>query len=313
MSQGWITSHRYSFLTKDLWLKKLKKSKLFTKKERYIKQKQGISDKILKLTNFLPEKISFPYRIRVLRKNWGPDDVICPVCGDLKKPSRDLGLFLKTCGRQDEKHKKYYSDVVNKTARKMVWKNRSEKEKKLIELKKKKIFFEKYGVSNPRAKEYNRKKQFGEKYTRLTKKIIEEEYINSRGHFNSSKFITDLGCSYTTSLNILKEFGVSFNRIRRGFNPRIPGYLYYIKDTTTGLYKLGITNISIKERFKTKFKEIKIIKTWYFADGADAYELEQFLLEEFSGFKIINENFSRVGGKTEFFTRDILGLDEFSE
>jgi len=88
-----------------------------------------------------------------------------------------------------------------------------------------------------------------------------------------------------------------------------PAILYYIKDITTGLYKIGITNRTVKERFGSKIKKIEIIKTWLFQDGFDAEELEQFLHDELSDFQIINENFDDVGGKTEFFNKDVLNLD----
>ncbi len=93
-----------------------------------------------------------------------------------------------------------------------------------------------------------------------------------------------------------------------GFDPSKPGILYYLRDTTNNLYKIGITNRTVKERFHGKNKIIFLIKTWYFEKGVDALELEQFLHKECSGNQIINENFLG-NGSTEFFDSDILNLD----
>jgi len=92
-----------------------------------------------------------------------------------------------------------------------------------------------------------------------------------------------------------------------GFNGSQPGILYYIQDTGTGYYKIGITNRTIKERFGGKFKKIKVIRSWSFEVGADALELEQFLHQELKEYQVINENFN-CDGATEFFRVDVLNL-----
>ncbi len=88
-----------------------------------------------------------------------------------------------------------------------------------------------------------------------------------------------------------------------------PAIIYYIKDITNNRYKIGITNRTVKDRFGYMMKNIKILKTWSFDLGADAYEIEQMLHDEYSEHQIINENFEIIGGKTEFFSKDILNLD----
>ncbi len=88
-----------------------------------------------------------------------------------------------------------------------------------------------------------------------------------------------------------------------------PAIIYYIKDITNNRYKIGITNRTVKDRFGYMMKDIKIIKTWSFDLGADAYEVEQMLHDEYSNYQIINENFDIIGGKTEFFSKDVLSLD----
>ena len=88
-----------------------------------------------------------------------------------------------------------------------------------------------------------------------------------------------------------------------------PAILYYILDIISNLYKLGITNRTVKERFGYMMKDIKIIQTWSFDLGKNAYDTEQALHKHFKEFKQLNENFDIIGGKTEFFSKDILNLD----
>ncbi len=94
-----------------------------------------------------------------------------------------------------------------------------------------------------------------------------------------------------------------------GFKPTEPAITYYFKDITTNLFKIGITNLTVGQRFGSKkLKEIQILKTWKFKRGEDAYKLEQSILTEHSEYRVNNDNFKGNGG-TEFFSKDILGLE----
>ncbi len=95
------------------------------------------------------------------------------------------------------------------------------------------------------------------------------------------------------------------------FKNDLPAILYYFKDTTTNLYKIGITNKKIYERFGSKMKEIELIETWSFDEGKEAYNSEQKILKKFNEFRTQNPNFKKIGGYTEFFTKDI--IDEIRE
>lgn len=96
---------------------------------------------------------------------------------------------------------------------------------------------------------------------------------------------------------------------KSGFNRNKPAILYYIKDTETGFYKIGITNLSVEERFG-KQSRIKVIRTWWYPKGQEAYDREQKILDEYKQSRILNESWMEDrGGKTEFFDADILGLD----
>ncbi len=97
-----------------------------------------------------------------------------------------------------------------------------------------------------------------------------------------------------------------------GFNPNKSAILYYIKDLVSELYKVGVTNRTVEDRFsrKDKDKDFLILKTWSFNIGRDAKNREQTILEEFQEFRVNNENYrDNQGGFTEFFSKDILNLD----
>jgi hypothetical protein len=82
-----------------------------------------------------------------------------------------------------------------------------------------------------------------------------------------------------------------------------------IASSSGALYKIGITNRTVAERFGRDMGKITILKIWNFAGGADAYELEQKILrenafEQYRGPAILCD-----GGNDELFVSDVLGLD----
>ena len=96
-----------------------------------------------------------------------------------------------------------------------------------------------------------------------------------------------------------------------GFNPLKPGLLYYVRVYTTSgpLYKIGITNRTVKDRFGPDMPLITVLKTWHYDVGADAYQAEQSILKLNSAHKYYGVNVLRCGN-TELFTRDVGELDE---
>ncbi len=98
-----------------------------------------------------------------------------------------------------------------------------------------------------------------------------------------------------------------------GFNPDKPAILYYIKDTTTGYYKIGITNRTVKERFSAaKLNRIKIINIESFEVGRDALDIEKSLHARFDCFRVTNLSWKEkrsYDGYKEFFIIDVLDLD----
>jgi hypothetical protein len=97
-----------------------------------------------------------------------------------------------------------------------------------------------------------------------------------------------------------------------GFDPNEPGILYYVKVDTFNqtLYKIGITNRSVMERFPGGDRDkITVLDTWHFDSGSDAYELEQDLLRRYLDDRYRGESILVYGGDSELFVRDVLRLD----
>ena len=99
-----------------------------------------------------------------------------------------------------------------------------------------------------------------------------------------------------------------------GFNPDKPAILYYLKDTETGLYKIGITNkSSIEERFGKTFcsKRAIALKEQSFLNGQEALEYEQEILEQFAYARCTNDKWPiKLGGRTEFFKYNVLNIKD---
>lgn len=98
-----------------------------------------------------------------------------------------------------------------------------------------------------------------------------------------------------------------------GFDQTKPGILYYLAVTTdddTVLYKIGITNLTVKKRFpKADLARIRVIKTWAFDKGTEAADRELSILREFIEDRYVGDDILIGAGNTELFVRDVLELD----
>ena len=95
-----------------------------------------------------------------------------------------------------------------------------------------------------------------------------------------------------------------------GFNPELSGTLYYLRfaHNFEYFYKIGITNRTVKKRFRLETKPYEIIHQEFFTNGQDALDKELDILAKYKKHKYNGEPFLR-DGNTELFTVDILGLD----
>jgi hypothetical protein len=99
-----------------------------------------------------------------------------------------------------------------------------------------------------------------------------------------------------------------------GFNPSLPGILYYLKVTAPcGVYyKIGITNRSIQCRFDSVIdrERIEVVKQWSYENGEDALRRERAILKAHHAARYKGKPILVTGGNTELFPRDVLGLDK---
>ena len=99
---------------------------------------------------------------------------------------------------------------------------------------------------------------------------------------------------------------------KTGFDPTRPGRLYYLRinDRIYGaLYKIGITNRSVAERFKLRdLDKISLLRRWQFENGQSAFDFERRVLTTYvdnlyRGKEVLSS------GNSEIFSSDVLGLD----
>lgn len=146
------------------------------------------------------------------------------------------------------------------------------------------------------------KRKYGEKYV----------YDNSVYHTAISDITiacTRCGKEFVTSPNKHLTCGTCPYCDSRGFDKTKPGILYYLSINHGQAYKIGITNLSVDKRYSLKeLSTIRIIKTWDFAIGQEAYDAEQYYIKEYAYAKYTGDPLL-VTGNTELFNCDILLLD----
>ena len=96
-----------------------------------------------------------------------------------------------------------------------------------------------------------------------------------------------------------------------GFQPNKSAILYYLKittDTNKVLYKIGITNRTVNERFNlTDLSKIEIVKQKLYEVGQDALDWETKLKRMYKEYQYKGPDILS-SGNTELFTEDIIEL-----
>lgn len=152
-----------------------------------------------------------------------------------------------------------------------------------------------------------------------------EEFIEKSKTVHGNKYDYSI-TNYTTSKDevtvICKEHG-EFTKLAsshlsgqgcpecatHGFKQNSPAILYYLRVTTSkgeNLYKIGITNRSVNERFNIEeLSKIEVLIQEKFKIGRDAYLKEQGILEKYKDFQYKGPSVL-VNGNTELFTKNVL-------
>lgn len=95
-----------------------------------------------------------------------------------------------------------------------------------------------------------------------------------------------------------------------GFNKNKPGILYYLSINNGECFKIGITNLSISERYsKTDLQKITLLDEILYPIGEDAYKQEQLILQKYSYYKYTTTK-PLSSGNTELFNTDIRKINE---
>lgn len=99
-----------------------------------------------------------------------------------------------------------------------------------------------------------------------------------------------------------------------GYDCSKPGIVYYVRISHLGryCYKIGVTNKSLKERYKnTDFNKMTLIKLWEHNNGQNAFDFERLILNTQKKYRYIGRDILS-NGNSEIFIKDVLLLDEFS-
>ena len=88
-----------------------------------------------------------------------------------------------------------------------------------------------------------------------------------------------------------------------GFKGAKPAILYFIKFIGKDLYKLGITNKTVRDRFSpSEFKGMQVLYTIKSLNGDRILKLETELLRKYSEYKYTGEPLLKTKGNTEIFS-----------
>ncbi len=142
-------------------------------------------------------------------------------------------------------------------------------------------------------------------------KVHDNKYTYDENYYTKSSdklTITCLSCDYTFeqqgTMHLLGQGCPNCNK--RGFSYNKPAILYYLSINNEEAFKIGITNYSVNSRFLVKdLKIIKVLKTWAFCVGRDAFNVEQQIIRDFSNLKYTKSPLLSTGN-SELFKEDIL-------
>lgn len=141
--------------------------------------------------------------------------------------------------------------------------------------------------------------------------IVSGTYTNAFGKLDCH--CTVCGCDWPANPHNLDRTGCPSCALT-GYDPNKPGYLYYLRvsDDTDIYWKIGITNIGMKGRFRpADRKVIEVLYCHLFEDGFVAQKAERNILDMFSEYRAENVNLLRAGN-TELFTKDVLQMNHLS-
>lgn len=101
-----------------------------------------------------------------------------------------------------------------------------------------------------------------------------------------------------------KYCGFELSSFSGSYTRDVPGILYYVYFPTIGMWKVGVTMLSVSERFSSEKLPYDTIEIIHFDLVKDAYNFEQEILRTFSTLRYTGPKLLR-SGSTELLTKDI--------
>jgi len=144
-------------------------------------------------------------------------------------------------------------------------------------------------------------------------KVHKDKYIYDLVKINGMKIPVNIKCKIH---GVFKQTPQSHIRGRgcplckkSGFKPDVPAILYYLYFPKFNIYKIGVTNRSVEERYtKEDNKKFIIKKIIKYRKGLRAYSFEQKLLEKYKNCRY-KENKVLSSGNTELIKVPIKELE----
>lgn len=166
----------------------------------------------------------------------------------------------------------------------------------------------------PICSQLNRRMSINE-FIEKSKQVHSDKYSYELTNYTIGKEVVIITCPIHGKFTQLAESHLNGRGCNKcatgGFNPNKPAYLYYLKITTEEsqiLYKIGITNRTVDERFSlADLSKIEIVKQKLYDIGQDAYDWEQKLLKMYKQYQYKGPNVLE-SGNTELFTEDIIAM-----
>jgi len=172
-----------------------------------------------------------------------------------------------------------------------------------------------YGCQRCAGKNILNKKDFIEAAKDIHGKRFDYSSVDYQGLQTQVEIICPIhGSFFQTPNNHIHSKSGCPKCAKYGFKLDEPAILYYFRDIETDLYKIGITNNSLEDRYNKTICSNRAIALFEqsFKNGKEALIKEQKLLEEFKEFRTTNESWPKeLGGRTEFFTKDILKKENY--
>jgi hypothetical protein len=113
--------------------------------------------------------------------------------------------------------------------------------------------------------------------TLLGGEVLEPEWLGARTP-HRVRCVAGHGCTPMPT-NVQKGRGICFVCAERGFDPKSPGLVYLVTHPRLGAHKIGVGAVSGARVNQWRGRGWKVFQTLHFSVGADAYAVEQSVLD----------------------------------